>query len=79
MKIENGRGFRCVIIELETDVYKTPEKSKPYIGEHGWARLLDDGLFVEITLDSGVVINGEECWWMVEEEYMKLFTKEREE
>lgn len=43
---------RCVIIEFDTDVYKTPEKSKPYIGEHGLARLLDNGLPVEITLDA---------------------------
>lgn len=39
----------------------TPEKSKPYIGEHGLAERVDGD--VRITLDNGNILYGYECWW----------------
>lgn len=39
----------------------TPEVSKPFIGEEGLAEEGENG--VKITLDSGKVIFGYECWW----------------
>jgi hypothetical protein len=43
-------------------VAATPTNSKPYIGEEGLAELLDEWT-VRITLDSGNIIYGYECWW----------------
>lgn len=59
---------RCEIIdvtgvEVFPDVMgNTPDISKPHVGEFGLAEKIDD-LTVKITLDSGVVLMGYECWW----------------
>lgn len=63
---------RCVIIDVtDAEVFpgimgRTPEVSKPYIGEHGLAEKCDEG--VRITLDGGRgILYGYECWWVPEE------------
>ena len=59
---------RCEIIDVVgKEVFpgimgNTPEKSKPYVGQQGIAELIDF-LTVKITLDSGDIIYGHECWW----------------
>lgn len=76
--------LRCKIVDIAGEpidplnpdiVAATPAVSKPYVGEEGLAELLFDleediwgeGL-VRITLDSGNVIWGYECWWIPIEE-----------
>jgi len=66
---------RCVIRDIEGDplddtglVARTPEVSRQYIGQRGLAEKVPDsdsifGESVRITLDSGDVIWGYECWW----------------
>ena len=70
---------RCVIIDIAGEVInpnfpdivaKTPEASKPYIGERGLAEKINEW-DVKITLDNGDILHGYECWWMPEEEYDK--------
>lgn len=64
--------IRCQIIDVGGEeiypgiIAKTPEISKPYIGQLGVARRLLDGN-VRITLDNGVVLMGYECWWSPKE------------
>ncbi len=59
---------RCRIIDVTgQEVFpgfpaRTPEKSKPYVGQFGLAER-DENDDVRITLDSGNVIYGYECWW----------------
>jgi hypothetical protein len=67
---------RCRILDVTGDTFlgtpiKTPDISKPYIGEEGIAREIffepkEGDMFnwyIEITLDNGVIIYGHECWW----------------
>ena len=72
------RSIRCVIIDIDGEVIsseypdvvaRTPEVSKPYIGERGVAEAEEWG--IKITLDNGNIIYGHECWWMPEKEYDK--------
>jgi hypothetical protein len=59
---------RCEIVDAEGKevvpgiTAKTPEASKPFVGQQGLAERLEDGN-VRITLDSGDVLFGYECWW----------------
>lgn len=63
---------RCQIIDVAgVEVIpgflgKTPEVSKPHVGEYGLAER-DDAGDVRITLDGGGVLMGYECWWTPEE------------
>lgn len=45
---------------------RTPPVSIPHIGEEGLAEMVDGS--VRITLDSGAVLWGYECWWVPVEE-----------
>ena len=63
---------RCVIIDVtDVEVFpgiigRTPEISKPHVGEHGLAELIDNN--VRITLDDGRgILWGYDCWWVPEE------------
>lgn len=64
---------RCEIVDVDgKEIYpgligKTPKVSKPHIGEHGLAELMEDGK-VKISLDNGSVLYGHECWWKPTEE-----------
>ncbi len=59
---------RCEIVDVTgQEVFpgiegKTPDVSKPHVGERGLAERIDDGN-VKITLDNGTVLYGYECWW----------------
>jgi len=59
---------RCQIVDVAGQevfpgiVGKTPDISKPHVGEYGLAEKLPDGN-VKITLDNGDVLMGYECWW----------------
>ena len=60
---------RCIIVDAEGTriegsdlIRKTPDVSKPYIGETGMAIKTKDGN-VKITLDCGKILMGYECWW----------------
>lgn len=66
---------RCEIVDAEAGGgwkdhgMKTPEVSRPHIGKHGTARVIEceESIFgerVEITLDDGNIIYGDECWWV---------------
>ena len=60
---------RCIIVDVEGTrigesnfIRKTPDVSRPYVGEKGTAiRTKDDN--VKITLDCGKILMGYECWW----------------
>jgi len=58
---------RCEIVDVKgTEVFpgimgRTPDISKPYIGEKGLVEKI--GRDVRITLDSGKVLYGYNCWW----------------
>ena len=61
---------RARIIDVSGEIWQglaiaTPPESRPYIGEEGWAEMLDptDPFSVRITLDSGAVLWGWQCWW----------------
>ncbi len=59
---------RCEIIdvtgkELFGLPLRTPDESKPYIGQTGLAERAGDSWRVKITLDSGEILFGDECWW----------------
>ena len=60
---------RCRIVDADGEEFlpglicRTPEISRPHIGKHGLAEMIDDGWTVRITLDDGNVIMGYECWW----------------
>ncbi len=59
---------RCEIIDVTGREQfglkrRTPDKSKPYIGQTGLAERAEPGSRVKITLDSGEIIYGDECWW----------------
>ena len=59
---------RCEIVDVTGQEVlpgiegRTPEKSKPYIGQQGVADRTDDGN-IKIILDNGDVLYGYECWW----------------
>lgn len=63
---------RCQIIDVtDAEVFpgikgRTPDASRPYVGEFGVAELIDGA--VRITLDGGGVLMGYECWWTTVEE-----------
>jgi hypothetical protein len=65
---DTGYPTRCRIVDIAGQdigggfVAKTPEVSKPHIGQEGIAELID-GWDVRITLDNGNIIHGYECWW----------------
>ena len=58
---------RCEIIDAAGKMVfpgikaKTPDASKPHIGEKGLAEKIGDN--VRITLDNGSILWGYECWW----------------
>ena len=57
---------RCKIIDVTGKIkfgfhLKTPDASKPYIGEEGLAEEVEGK--VRIKLDNGETIYGHECWW----------------
>lgn len=60
---------RCKIVGVDGEEWRgmkiaTPDVSRPHIGKEGLAELVGDGGRVKITLDNGVVLYGEECWWI---------------
>lgn len=64
---------RCRIVDAELVGHhvgpyeaRTPPQSKPHIGKHGLAELIE-GTHVRIALDDGTVLGGEDCWWEPEE------------
>jgi len=73
---------RCVIIDVEGSevlpgiLGRTPDESKPHIGEHGLAEDLDAG--VKITLDGGRgILWGYECWWVTEKDWEETHRSEK--
>ena len=59
---------RCEIIDVTGREkfglkLRTPDESKTYIGQTGLAERAEPGSRVKITLDSGGIIYGDECWW----------------
>ena len=59
---------RCRILDVTGEEVlpgvegRTPDESKPHIGQEGLAELVDDWT-VKVTLDDGGVLMGYESWW----------------
>lgn len=60
--------IRCQIIDVTGKevlpglIGNTPDSSREFIGQAGTAMKLKNG-DVQITLDSGHILMGWECWW----------------
>jgi len=60
---------KCRIVDPTGDTIapgitaNAPERSLPHVDEYGVAELMEDGRNVRITLDSGEIIYGYQCWW----------------
>jgi len=54
---------RCqLVVGSEYEGPPRPEDNNPHVGEFGVADFIDDK--VVITLDSGVVVQDCDCWWV---------------
>lgn len=54
---------RCQLVEGSAyEGPPRPEDGNPHVGEFGVADFIDDKVI--ITLDSGVVVQDQDCWWV---------------